>query len=231
MSVAIEFMHALAQPGHPSAGAGTTTAAPEITTFNDVQEDIRASIMNGLGHSGSVRHLSEVGANEAAGGSFDVITVNLDTVYRASDTISAGEILGRCRPGGRIGIACPTPGSFLDRVRQLIGRYAPPSAIALEAGFVGTRENLNAHFGNRAIALGARDRVTRLYYSSPEHWLARWRSTYAPMMSAFSQIEPEWRDTFSDDLIRLAKEFTEIDSRGRFIRCDYLEFLVHTSEA
>jgi hypothetical protein len=35
----------------------------------------------------------------------------------------------------------------------------------------------------------------------------------------------------SDDLIPLANRFTEIDANGWFIRCDYLEFLVHKSES
>lgn len=68
------------------------------------------------------------------------------------------------------------------------------------------------------------------FLSSPEHWLARWQLSYAPLTHAYRLVYPDWRGQMSDDLSRLANRFTEIDADGRFIRCDYLEFLVRKSE-
>jgi SAM-dependent methyltransferase len=193
-------------------------------TMNDVPGIVRPD------PGAAVQHLSEVGSTKPGCSEFDIITVGLDVLHRAGPEQAARDLLRRCRPGGRIELACPTPGSFLARVQQTIDHYIPKTKFAAEPGFVGTREILNIHFGDCASALGAIDRVIKLHHSSPEHWLALWQTSYAPLKRAFRQVDPDWRGQFSDDLIRLAKQFTDVDAAGRFIRCEYLEFLVHKSD-
>lgn len=132
-------------------------------------------------------------------------------------------------PEPDIRLTCIVPGSFLDKVQQTIDRYVPRSRFTPSLGSTGTRESLNAMYEDQAIAMGAADRVVKLHYASPEHWLAKWKLTCPPLKRAYQLIDPEWRNQFSDDLLELAKQFTGVDATGRFIQCDYLEFLVHKS--
>ena len=124
-------------------------------------------------------------------------------------------------------LTCIVPGSFLDKVQQTVDRYVPRTRFTPSFGFTGTRESLNALFEDQAIAMGAADRVIKLHYASPEHWLAKWQSTFEPLKRAYRLVEPDWRHQLSEELLTLAKQFTEVDDDGRYIRCDYLDFHVH----
>jgi SAM-dependent methyltransferase len=232
MSAAAEYINDFLDVRPPDSGVGLSARTESTSGAVDIRLGVRAGLMDALEfRSGeSVTHLSEIGGTSPGDGEFDVITADLDVVHRAGPEQVASDLLRRCRPGGRIGIACPVPGSFLAQVQQSIERFVSQSGFSAQPGFVGTRENLNAHFGQQASALGACDRVVKLYCASPEHWLAGWQSSYAPLQAAYRLVDPERRNEFSEDLIELAKRFTDVDADGRFIRCDYLEFLVHKSE-
>jgi SAM-dependent methyltransferase len=161
----------------------------------------------------------------------DVVTVGLDAVQERDEAAAAREIVRVCRPGGRIGVACASPGSFLDRIQCSISMYLPAAVNQPGQGFRGTRKSLDKLFGAYAVAQGARDRALTLHFASAEHWLATFRTSYAPLRRAYRVMSPDWRDQFSAELLRLARSFATVVDDGITINCDYLEFLIHTGIA
>lgn len=196
-------------------------------------QNLRQTIRSGLVSALEVRRGESVvdfpdpGQSELAIYSFDVVLADFDALHHAGPRELADQLFRMCRFGGRIGLACPSPGSFLARIWQTVNTYMSPSSVAPYAGFEGTRENLNELFGARAKALGAADRAVTFDYSSAEHWLASWVSSYRPLKCAFRLVDPDWRDQLSDDLIRVARSFAMPVKDTLRIRCDYLECLVH----
>jgi SAM-dependent methyltransferase len=194
-----------------------------------LRQTIRARLMSalGVGTGESVIDLPTTGLRELSIHSFDVVLADFDVMHHTGPYELATELFRICRFGGRIGLACPTPESFPARVRQTIDAYLSPSNVAPYAQLEGTRESLNEWFGAGAMALGAANRSVTLDYSSTEHWLADWLSSYQPLKHAFVLLESGQRVRLRDDLVRLAKS-SSAPVRGFLrIRCDYLECLVH----
>lgn len=152
---------------------------------------------------------------------------HIDFAFGSDPQTAADEMLAACKPGATIRLDAPVPGGFLARIHELIDRYMPESQTVSGPRFVGTRESLNALFEHQAIAMGAFDCSAKLRFPSAEHWLAKWQSSYGPLQRAYRLVDPEWRGQMTEDLVRLARRFSEADADGPYIRYDYLEFLVH----
>lgn len=158
----------------------------------------------------------------------DVVFADFEMIHAGTPQQVAGHLLSLCRPGGRIAIACPVPGSFVAEIHACIARYVANAGYT-SRGFTGTREGLDALFGGSAIALGARDRSLTLRFSSAEHWLADWGKSYAPLRHAYTHVDPDWRDQFTNELLGIVRLYAEKTRDGMLVvRSDYLEFIVHT---
>jgi SAM-dependent methyltransferase len=197
--------------------------------IQNLRQTIRSRLVSALEvrPGESVVDLPDLGQCAPANHSFDVVLADIDALHHAGPREVAAELFRLCRFGGRIGLACPTPWSLLARIRKTISAYVSPSSVATYAAFDGTRENLNEWFGSGAIVLGAAARVVWLDYSSAEHWLASWVSSYRPLKFSFRLVEPDCRDQLSDDLMRLARSFAMPVKGALRIRCDYLEYLAY----
>ncbi len=75
--------------------------------------------------------------------------------------------------------------------------------------------------------MAARDCSVTLCFVSAEHWLAEWRTSFAPLRQAYERIDPDWRGQFTDDLLRIVALFALPASGKLAVRCDYIEFMVH----
>ena len=156
------------------------------------------------------------------------VVVGLDFVDDSDPAQAAAALFGACRPGGRILLAVPEPGSFIARVNAIAARHAG----AGYTGFVGTRAGMDAVFGGMAVAQGARDNAVTFHAASAEHWLADWRSNYAPLREAYRRVATDAdatgrRNALTNELLELAALFGE-RRRGKLCICsDYLEFIVH----
>ncbi|MFC7551108.1 class I SAM-dependent methyltransferase [Pseudoroseomonas wenyumeiae] len=75
--------------------------------------------------------------------SFDVVLSTFGVMFTPDQEKAAAEMARVCRPGGRIGLANWTPGSFVGRLFQLLGRFLPPPAGVRSPALWGTEERLN----------------------------------------------------------------------------------------
>jgi SAM-dependent methyltransferase len=180
-----------------------------------------------VGPQDEVAELSDVGELPFDNSEFDAVAVGLDAMHGPDSDRAATELLRVVKPGGRICLACASPESFLDRVNCAISLYAPAENTRIGRGFRGTREYMNKKFGVNAVALAARNRVVTFNYVSAEHWLANFRTSFAPLRRAYEIMSPDLSDQFSSELLALARSFATIVDEGIAIQVDYLEFLIH----
>ena len=167
------------------------------------------------------------GAGQTMDQTFDVVLADCELAHEGRPSDVAQDLLASCKPGGRIGIACPAPGSFLASILDCASAHTAGDSGSGERRFTGTRRALNGLFEQGAIAMGARDHSATLYFASAEHWLAEWRTSFAPLRQAFERVGPRARSRFTDDLLRIAALFA-LPAGGRLaVRCDCIEFVVH----
>jgi SAM-dependent methyltransferase len=172
----------------------------------------------------------KAGSGQTADTTFDVVLADCGLGHEGEPAEVARDLLMACRPGGRIGLSCPVPGSFLATILDRIAAYTAGSSGSGQRGFTGTRRALNGLFEQDAVAMGARDRSVTLRFSSVEHWLAEWRTSFAPLKEAYERIQPEWRSQFTEDLLKIAASFALPAAGQLAMRCDYIEFMVHKAD-
>jgi len=229
MAVAIEYIDAFLQGAfRPSDTHGCRQPA-KPTSLGLFREAVTSGLLEMLDIEPQESRLDIASAGRSAVpvNAADVVLAGPEMLHQAGPAEVAAELLRACRPGGRIGIASPAPGSFLAAIHARIEAYKPPAGGDRGRGFGGTREDLDAVFGASAVALGARDRSVTLSISSAEHWLAEWRTSYAPLRDAYARIDPEWHGQFTSDLLHSVALFAEPHAGKLQVRIDYLEFFVH----
>lgn len=161
-------------------------------------------------------------------GTFDVVLADCELGHEGQPSAVARDLLARCRPGGRVGVACPVPGSFLASIIDCAAAHAGDDTGT--GRFTGTRRALNALFEQQAVAMGARDNTATLRFPSAEHWLAEWRKSFAPIRRAYERIDPNRRGRFTEDLLRIVAMHALPAARKLVVRNDYIEFMVHKAE-
>ena len=161
--------------------------------------------------------------------SFDVVTSAFASAFAKDASGSAGELMRVCRKGGRIAVAAWTPDGFVGQLAATVRRYLPADGRANSPVMWGTRGNIDKYFGRGADALGAIDRSYMLRYRSKMAWLDDWRADGGPLAAVFKAVDPDWRDQFAQELMKLVDRFDESNGPNVVVRADYLVGLVHKS--
>jgi SAM-dependent methyltransferase len=158
-------------------------------------------------------------------GSFDVVLSSFGVMFVADHEKAASELLRVCRPGGRIGLACWTPESFIGRLFKVIGAYIPPATGVSSPALWGTEAYLRELVGAQgSVATQIRTFVFR--YRSPEHWVEIFRSYYGPVLKAFAALDPKARLPLERDLHNLLDEFNVARDGTVVIPSEYLEAVI-----
>lgn len=174
-------------------------------------------------------HLAETDDLPFADDSVDVVTSAFSMTFAADHKGAARELLRVCRPGGRIGLTCWSPGGFIGQLIFTIRRYVPAESDLNVRVVWGTRTYLNELFGNHVDALGAATRSYGWRYQSPQQWLDAWRSDGGPLQKAYDSVDPYWRAQLFAELLELVSRYNEADDGTMVVKSEYLEFVVHKS--
>jgi SAM-dependent methyltransferase len=155
---------------------------------------------------------------------------SFEVVLSACDAISAhhegmvGELLRVCRPGGRIGMVCWTPGGYVGELFAVIGGQLP--AADLEAPMLpGTQARLRQLFGPE-VAITAPRRSFLWRFPSAEHQVEYLGSFHAPTVKALRALEPDRADDLKAELLEVARRFDVSEDDTLVLRLDYLEAVV-----
>jgi SAM-dependent methyltransferase len=159
-------------------------------------------------------------------GAFDVVVSTFGVMFTPDHERAAAEMVRVCRPGGRIGMANWTPGSFVGQIFRLIGSHLPPPAGVRSPALWGTREHIATLFGGSTDSIHTTVRRFVFRYRSPEHWLEHFRTNYGPMLKAFAALDPARQETLAADLIALAERFNHSGDATMVVPSDYLEVAI-----
>jgi SAM-dependent methyltransferase len=161
-----------------------------------------------------------------ADASFDVVMSTFGVMFTPDQEKAASEMARVCKPGGRIGLANWTPGSFIGELFKLMGRYVPPPAGVKSPALWGTEERLRELFGKElgSIAIERKDYVFR--YRSAAHWLEVFRTFYGPMQKAFGAVDAARQDSLATDLIALAERFNRATDGTLVAPGEYAEVVI-----
>lgn len=158
--------------------------------------------------------------------SFDVVLSTFGVMFAPDQDKAAAEMTRACKPGGRIGLANWTPGSFIGEIFKLMGRYVSPAAGVKSPALWGTEARLRELFDARldSITIARRDFVFR--YHSAAHWLEVFRTFYGPMHKAFAALDADKQEALAADLIELAEKFNRATDGTLVVPSEYLEVVI-----
>ncbi len=158
--------------------------------------------------------------------SFDVVLSTFGVMFTPDQDKAAAEMARACKPGGRIGLANWTPGSFIGELFKLIGKYLPPAAGVKSPALWGTEARLRELFGARLDTLAIERRNFVFRYHSAAHWLEVFRTFYGPMNKAFGALDAAKQEALAADLIALAERFNRATDGTLAAPSEYLEVVI-----
>ena len=161
-----------------------------------------------------------------ADSTFDVVLSTFGVMFTPDQARAAREMLRVCRPGGRIGLANWTPGSFIGELFKVLGRYLPPAAGVRSPALWGTEERLKELFSDAEASIVATPRTFNFRYRSPAHWMEVFRTFYGPVNRAFLALDTPRQDELERDILNLLSRFDRGGAGGLVVPSEYLEVVV-----
>jgi SAM-dependent methyltransferase len=158
--------------------------------------------------------------------SFDIVTSSFGVMFTPNQERAAAKLLRVCRPGGKIGLANWTPGSFIGQLFKTLGNHLPPPAGLKSPALWGTRDRLHDLFGADAGSIETAQRTYVWRYRSPHHWLELWRAVYGPLQKAFAALDEAAQGQLEIDLLALIDRFNVATDGTMVVPADYLEGIV-----
>ena len=160
-----------------------------------------------------------------ADASFDVVLSTFGVMFTPNQEQAASELLRVCRPGGKIGLANWTPGSFIGQLFKTIGQHVPPAPGVKSPALWGTKARLDELFGAKAaVATERRNFVFR--YRSPAHWVGIFRDYYGPMVKAFAALDAPAGQALEKELHALIGKFNTATDGTLVVPSEYLEVVI-----
>ena len=161
-----------------------------------------------------------------ADSTFDVVLSTFGVMFTPDQARAAREMLRVCRPGGRIGLANWTPGSFIGELFKVLGRYLPPAAGLRSPALWGTEERLKELFSDAEASIQATPRIFNFRYRSPAHWMEVFSTFYGPVNRAFLALDTPRQDELERDILNLLARFDRGGAGGLVVPSEYLEVVV-----
>jgi ubiquinone/menaquinone biosynthesis C-methylase UbiE len=214
-----------------AAGNGNATLAAARRFAEVVSTDYVGSLLERGAERATAERLAvtfreaDAEALPFADATFDVVLSTFGVMFTPNQEQAAHEMLRVCRPGGKIGLACWTPDSFIGQLFKTIGRHVPPPAGVRSPALWGSKAHLAGLFGpDVTIATTNRQFVFR--YRSPAHWLEVFGTYYGPVVKALAALQPTARDALEADLRALLDTFNDATDGTLVAPSDYLEAVI-----
>ena len=157
---------------------------------------------------------------------FDVVLSSFGVMFTPDHRRSSAEMLRVTRSGGRIGLACWTPESFIGRLFKVIGKHVPPPAGLQPPSLWGTEPHIVQLFGPQAADITCTRKTFNFRYKSAEHWLQIFRDYYGPTHKAFGALDADGQKSLQAGIIDLLNECNTAGSRALVVPSEYLEIVI-----
>lgn len=159
-------------------------------------------------------------------GEFDVALSTVGVMFTPDHAKSASEMLRVTRSGGRIGLACWTPGGFIGQLFKLIGRYVQPPVGVQPPVLWGTEPHLVKLFGAQADDIQCQSRQYTFHYQSADHWIDVFREYYGPTQKVYQALDEEKRKALTRDIKDLLEQMNIAGESSMVIPAEYLEVVI-----
>lgn len=154
---------------------------------------------------------------------FDLTVSTVGVMFAPDHQRAADELVRVTAPGGKIALACWTPGGMVGHLFKTVGQWAPPPAGVRPPALWGTPEHLSDLFGDRVEWVGSAKRQYVFRYHSPEHFSDWFREYYGPITRLAGTLSDEDRERFAADLAEVARQFDRADDNTLAAPAEYLE--------
>ncbi|MGO4330068.1 class I SAM-dependent methyltransferase [Cupriavidus sp. 2TAF22] len=215
-----------------AAGNGNATLAAarrwcEVTSTDYVVSLLDAARARAQAEGHQVRFQEADAENlPFAAASFDAVLSTFGVMFTPDQERAAAELARVCKPGGKIGLANWTPGSFIGQVFKTIGKYIAPAAGVKSPALWGTEARLQELFGASARAIRVTQREFVFRYRSPAHWIEVFRTYYGPMHKAFGALDAAQQAAFAEDLRVLMRDRNRSGDHTLVLPSEYLEVVI-----
>ncbi|HEV2439458.1 MAG TPA: class I SAM-dependent methyltransferase [bacterium] len=156
-------------------------------------------------------------------GTFDVVLSTFGVMFVPDQERAAKELLRVCRPGGTIGLACWTPGSFMGQTFAVNARFVPPPPDLRPPVAWGSEARLRDLLGAGVASVRAEPRHATMRAPSEEKWLEGRRKYFGPARKMFAALDAAQRDAYERDLVALLRRFNRAQDGTVIVPSEYLE--------
>ncbi len=157
---------------------------------------------------------------------FNAVFSTVGVMFAPNQPQAASELFRVIKPGGRIGLACWTPDSFVGRIFGVMGKYLPPPPGLQPPSLWGTESHLHTLFP-AASKIDVTERAFTFRSLSSADWLDNFRTYYGPMNRAFAALDEPTQSLLTADLITLADSLNISGDTTLVLPSQYLEAVIH----
>ena len=157
---------------------------------------------------------------------FDVVLSTFGVMFTPDQDKAASEMARTCKPGGRIGLANWTPGSFVGELFKVMRDYLPSPSGVKSPALWGTEERLHELFSERLDSIAIERKHFIFRYQNAQHWLEVFRTFYGPMNKSFGALDSEKQKALSADLLAMAEKFNRATDGTLVAPSEYLEVVI-----
>ena len=206
-----------------AAGTGNAAVPAALTGARVTASDLTPELFD-AGREFAARHGVQLAWEEGDAealpyddGAFDVVLSCVGVMFAPHHQRAADELVRVCRPGGTIGLLSWTPNGFVGEMFKAMKPFAPPPPPGAQPPPLwGQADHVRTLFGDRVTDLVAhRQTLTTDRFSTPEAWLAYWKTVYGPTIAVYRGLadDPARAAALDRDLTAVAARFhREADS-------------------
>ena len=157
--------------------------------------------------------------------SFGAVISAFGAMFASDQERAASEMIRVCRRGRRLGLANWTPDGFIGQLFATVAKHVPQATGGRTPFLWGTVDRLEELFGAYGSVEAATKRVA-LRARTPMDWVDKLRAGYAPVLKAFSLLEPVRQKAFRGELLELVARFNRARDSSMLVDAEYLEVVV-----
>ena len=148
-------------------------------------------------------------------------------MFTPNQAKAAAELARVVRKGGRIGLACWTPESFIGQLFKIIGKHVPPPAGVQSPALWGTSARLGELCAGHQIKTSKQ--IFTFRYKSADHWLDVFKTFYGPTNRAFAALDTTKQAALDAEIRVLIASLNRGGSDTLLVPGEYLETVITRS--
>lgn len=158
--------------------------------------------------------------------SFDAVVSTFGVMFTPNQQQAASELLRVVKPGGRIGLANWTPGSFIGALFKTLGRHLPPPPGVQSPAMWGHEDWITSTFSPRATSIDVTVKNFVFRYRSPEEFIDIFAEFYGPVHKAFLALDEAGQATLRSDLLATIAAYDTATDGSMRVPAEYFEVII-----